>query len=378
MAYSGKSAVSGLTRGEFGGIVYIVHKFTVQGKMSFMEKKRWIRRLLVWAAFALPAVVLTGCRSDQYYQDIAVQRARAYLLEQSPELTADQIYFVKFNNPFFLTADVLGEGGMPQKERMTSRQQQICVTWAIPGMDRYYMVFGVSSGRMNLWYPNRLIRRAFTPPCRQLESAIAAARAYAQNALYSQMNTNEFNSVRFTLPSLLHTDFELSVNPEMTLTPEECEKEERKMAASCQFTLAWKMDAASKESMVFCGTAAGNMSGWKINFAGRIADQELAEHTLKVLKTPKDSFTDFEPLEPPVPPEEETVPEPEEGKETPAAEEKEDKEKPAEEKSAENAAPAGEKPAAEKSVNSAPAGEKSAAVKEEKPAGTAPAKEEVR
>ena len=83
-------------------------------------------------------------------------------------------------------------------------------------------------------------------------------------------------------------------------------------------------------------------------------------------------------LEPPVPPEEETVPEPEEGKETPAAEEKEDKEKPAEEKSAENAAPAGEKPAAEKSVNSAPAGEKSAAVKEEKPAGTAPAKEEVR
>ena len=98
-----------------------------------MEKQRFGRRLLIWAAPAFLAVLLAGCRSDQYYQDIAVRRARAYLLEQSPELTADQIYFVKFNNPFFLTANVLGYGGMPLEGPMSSRQQQICVTWAIPG-----------------------------------------------------------------------------------------------------------------------------------------------------------------------------------------------------------------------------------------------------
>ena len=271
-----------------------------------MEKTRFSRRLILWAAFAFLTAVAGGCRSDQYYQDIAVRRARAYLLKESPELTADQIYFVKFNNPFFLTADVLGEGGMPQKERMTSRQQQICVTWAIPGMDRYYMVFGVSSDRMDQWYPNRLIRRAFILPNRSLEAAVKTARSYAQNSLYSRMNTNEFNSVRFTLPYLLVTNFELSVNPEMTLTPEECEKEARKLAVSCQFSLVWKMDAASKESMVFCGTAAGNMGGWKINFAGRVPDEELEKHTVQVLKTPKDSFNDFAPVEPPVPPEEPT------------------------------------------------------------------------
>lgn len=274
-----------------------------------MEKQRFGRRLLIWAAPAFLAVLLAGCRSDQYYQDIAVRRARAYLLEQSPELTADQIYFVKFNNPFFLTANVLGYGGMPLEGPMSSRQQQICVTWAIPGMDRYYMVFGVSSGRMDQRYPNRLIRKVFTLPNRQLEAAVGAARAYAQNALFSRMDTHEFNSVRFTLPYLLLTNFDLAVNPDGTLPPEACEKEARRLAAFNQFSLAWKMDPASGESMVFCGTAASDMSGWSINFAGRMPDSELNAHTVKVLKTPKDSFTDFAPVPAPVPPEEKLEPE---------------------------------------------------------------------
>lgn len=271
-----------------------------------MNKKRIAGRLWFLAAFVFPAVFLAGCRSDQYYQDIAVKRARAYLLKHSPELTADQIYFVKYNNPFFLTADVLGRGGLSLEGAMNSRQQQICVTWAIPGRDRYYMVFGVSSGRMDTWYPNRLIHRVFTPPNRPLDTAVKTARAYAQNALYSRMNTEEFNSIRFTLPYLRLTNFELAVNPEMTLTPEECEKEARQLAASCQFSLVWKMDPASGESMVFCGTAGTNLAGWKINFAGRMPDSEVEAHTVKILKTPKDSFTDFAPVELP-PPEEEPM-----------------------------------------------------------------------
>ena len=159
-----------------------------------MDTKRIGGRLLLWAAFAFLAIFSAGCRSDQYYQDLAVRRARAYLLKHSPELTADQIYFVKYNNPFFLTADVLGKGGLSLEGAMESRQQQICVTWAIPGRDRYYMVFGVSSGRMDTWYPNRLIHRVFTLPNRPLESAVRTARTYAQNALYSRMNTEEFNA----------------------------------------------------------------------------------------------------------------------------------------------------------------------------------------
>lgn len=272
-----------------------------------MDTKRIGGRLLLWAAFAFLAIFSAGCRSDQYYQDLAVRRARAYLLKHSPELTADQIYFVKYNNPFFLTADVLGKGGLSLEGAMESRQQQICVTWAIPGRDRYYMVFGVSSGRMDTWYPNRLIHRVFTLPNRPLESAVSTARTYAQNALYSRMNTEEFNSVRFTLPYLRLTNFDLAINPEMTLTPEEYKKEARKLASSCQFSLVWKMDPASGESMVFCGTAGPNLAGWKINFAGRMPDAEVEAHTVELLKTPKDSFADFTPVEPPLPPEEEPM-----------------------------------------------------------------------
>lgn len=48
------------------------------------------------------ARLTAGCRSDAYYQDRAVQRARAYLLEHATELSAEQLYFVKFNRPVLL------------------------------------------------------------------------------------------------------------------------------------------------------------------------------------------------------------------------------------------------------------------------------------
>ena len=49
------------------------------------------------------------------------------------------------------------------------------------------------------------------------------------------------------------------------------------------------------------------LAGWKINFAGRMPDAEVEAHTVEVLKTPKDSFADFTPVEPPLPPEEELM-----------------------------------------------------------------------
>ena len=47
------------------------------------------RRFGVTFAALLAAVSFFGCRSDQYTQEKAVERARAFLLEESPELTVD-------------------------------------------------------------------------------------------------------------------------------------------------------------------------------------------------------------------------------------------------------------------------------------------------
>ena len=111
----------------------------------------------------------TGCRSDAYYQNRAVERAREYLLDRALELSAEEKYFVTFNDPVFLTAPIMGDkkfvkefsGSSPV---LTDQLNQICVAWKIPERDEWYLVYGASSGRMDYWYPERLIRKKFASP----------------------------------------------------------------------------------------------------------------------------------------------------------------------------------------------------------------------
>ena len=56
------------------------------------------KSLLMLAA----AAILAGCRSDLYYQNRAVDRARNFLLEEKAgELSVDEMNFVRFNQPAF-------------------------------------------------------------------------------------------------------------------------------------------------------------------------------------------------------------------------------------------------------------------------------------
>ena len=63
------------------------------------------------AGLAGLVVLCAGCRSEAYYQDRAVQRAREYLLDNAPELTTEQLYFVKYNRPLLLTGEILPAAG---------------------------------------------------------------------------------------------------------------------------------------------------------------------------------------------------------------------------------------------------------------------------
>ena len=83
------------------------------------------------------AAVLCGCHSDQYYHNEAVERARKYLLENSSDLSSEQIYFVRFNAPVLLHAPVLS-GGTASANRLSAEKHQVCVTWMIPGKKELY------------------------------------------------------------------------------------------------------------------------------------------------------------------------------------------------------------------------------------------------
>ena len=247
---------------------------------------------------ALPGVFLlagvfvmsAGCRSEAYYQDRAVQRAREYLIDHAPELTTEQLYFVKYNRPLLLTGDILAAAG---PGTAPSQLKQICVTWRIPGQTNDFLVFGASSGSMQYWYPNRLIRKTFQKFSLPISSAMAQARAYAQNYLYDRLSVAEFNRVRFDFPYVLETKFEPVFNPSGTLDPEEVEALRTALETRTQLSLVWEIGDAG-ERAVFCGYGKGDLSGWTINFGGIMSGDEVGAATLNVLKTPDDAQTPIE------------------------------------------------------------------------------------
>lgn len=250
----------------------------------------------LWLFCAVPLLLCCGCRSDLYYQNRAVERARNYLLENSPELSADQVYFVKFNKPVLLTMPVLGDPSalMPGDQMLKSERQEICVTWSIPGKAERYLVFGVSSGRMDDWHPVQLLRRRYEKISTEVVTAAESARTFMQNALFDQMSTAEYNFVRFTFPWVVKSRFPLVIDPAGNLSAEEQQKVEQQLAAREQYSLIWKLPDG-EGYWVFCGTAGENFQGWSLNFTGRFSVQEAEASIVEVVRTPDQAYKPFLP-----------------------------------------------------------------------------------
>ncbi len=241
----------------------------------------------VLCAFVL---LLTGCRSDFYCQAQAVERARTFLLENARELSPEQVYYVKFNDPVLLHAPVIGEQKFSDlHEHLTSEQRQICVYWTIPGAPTGYLVFGVSGSRMQFWRPVRLIRKNFVNLSLPLDAAMAQARAYAMNSLFYAFDRTDFNRVRFFPPMVAETDFKLNFNPGGRVSEEEQERAREIAAHGTQLSLIWKLPSGS--NAVFCGVGRPDLGGWKINFGGIYDDDALKPYMKKILKTPAQANT---------------------------------------------------------------------------------------
>lgn len=249
----------------------------------------------------LLAAVLGGCRSDLYYQDRAVERARKFLLkEKGGELSLAEMNFIRYNTPVLLHAPVLGDISAKGKaEHLSSEFHQICVTWIIPGRKDLYMVFGVSTARMADWQPNRVLVRDYRSHVPLIAAAAAAARSYAQDNLYDQLDDREVSVVRFTFPWLLRTDFGLNFDPKGTLSEAETAKLRAAAGKKIQYSLAWKFGG---RALVFAGLADPGFKGWAMNFAGLMSERELAEHTVAQLLTPEEGLKGELPPETPADP----------------------------------------------------------------------------
>ena len=258
------------------------------------------KHLSMWilcGAAAICSFLCVGCRSDAYYQNRAVERAREYLLAEAKELSAEEKYFVVFNDPVFLTSPIIGGVDYVKARSMNApilndQLLQICISWKLPSRDEWYLVYGASNARMDFWYPDRLIRKKFAmPKISGLERATTTARTYARDNLFHLMSATEQNFIRFHFPAVLETNFEPNFTPTGKEAPEVVEKEKKRSAKSTQYSLLWELPGT--DSAVFCGFGNAEMEGWKINFAGRVSPDELRRHTVRVIKNPEEFYRQF-------------------------------------------------------------------------------------
>ena len=231
---------------------------------------------------------LSGCGSTAYYRARAAENARRFLIANAPELTPEQVHFVKFNDPVLLTSPVLGTGrksGEIALEKSTSYLYQICVAWNIPGAANLYMVSGVSDARMFSWEPLRLLRKDLRQKLLPEDAAVAASRRYAVNNLYGVLSVKALNNIRFEFPFIARTDFKLNFNTTGKMTGEEIEEEKYAVKKKFQYALYWKNPDG--KVTLFCGMANADLSGWKINFAGIIKESELKQNLIGIVRTPE-------------------------------------------------------------------------------------------
>ena len=237
----------------------------------------------------LLAIVVCGCRSDIYYQNRAVERARKFLLENCRELSVEESQFIRYNTPVLLHSPLLGGAAKgPSKEHLNSQLSQICVAWMVPGRKELVMVFGVSRAKMDFWEPNRVLIRDYSSHVPVLNTVIGSARSYVQDNYSLDMSAREFNVVRFSYPSLLRTDFELNFDVQGKKSDTEIAAALDEAAEKVQYSLVWKV--SENKNMVLVGLADHKFGSWSVSLAEFMDDKALNEHTLAVILTPAEGL----------------------------------------------------------------------------------------
>lgn len=230
-----------------------------------MVKKNWLTIIPSLLAALCLASAMTGCRTTEEYREQAVGRARTFLIANAPELTPEQIAFVRYNAPWLLQQNIIGSVPITSLRRLSNNQRQICVTWRIPGLRPIYMVYGTSDARMIDWEPLRLIRKVIVPIDKEFNRAVGSCRSYMRNNLYFQISAEDYNWIRFSNPAVRESRFELALNPDGMLTAEQVAALQK---GRTQYSLIWRSLSEPGFCWVFSGLGTpGKLGGWALNVA---------------------------------------------------------------------------------------------------------------
>ena len=245
-----------------------------------------MKRFFMFLALALAALAfLSGCRTD--YTKSAVERARAYALNNLKGLSDNQRNYIRFTQPEIYeniiypryvipldtgiehveVDDVRRFPVAPQHDLMHS-----CVVWTPPDLGAKVVVAGEGERSMLFWEPYRVIVKRYDPGDTGLKSATSVASSFVRNNML-YLSTAELNRVRFDKPEAVYT--RLPVEPEQETVElsswEEYlnEKEGRtpKAVPNTQLSLVWPADDPLRRIVVTGFSKSGTFYGWKLRTA---------------------------------------------------------------------------------------------------------------
>ena len=222
----------------------------------------------------LSAICASGCRTPEFYQDQAVQKARTYLLKKCPQLSYEESSFIRYNKPAILHSDILGDTDSLTASTVTSDMKQIQIVWHVPGNENFYSVWGACSSTMRDFSPERIFIRKFRHADTMRIEAVKRAKAYITGHLFGTLSVEDYNDIRFREPEISFSSFEL----EKSLSPDD---------GCFQFAMIWQIKSKPGIQLVVIGNARRNLA----DFIPVSASELAASDILNNLKAPYKTLT---------------------------------------------------------------------------------------
>lgn len=229
-------------------------------------------KIAIFFVLGLFLVVVPGCYSAREIQRSAINRARDYAIENLHDLNENQVHFVRYAAPEFITAPLFTRlaitsqvtfntmvgAPMSSEESLNSYKEQKNTlyygnfVWILPETNEVVIVSGTARKSMRYFDPVRAVRRpiVFGDPAKY--NAVKKVRNYvlqdvlriynsrpddlAQDLDYDDWNKSILNRVRFAPPMVYASSF----------MPAEDIPEDYK-----EYTMVWR---GERPSDIFCVT----------------------------------------------------------------------------------------------------------------------------
>ena len=246
-------------------------------------------------AFALLAAC-GACRTDD--TDHAVEKARAYALERTRDLTEPQRNFIRYATPEIWEDEIFPYEPMKFEEyahlpRNLEDDKPIkapyhdymasSFVWNPPGLGHSVVVIGSGERSMHFWEPLKLVYKTLRPVDKAYESARTAAVMYVMNNMLYLTRT-ERNRVRFSEAEVLRTDFNLKYMRNQEEADDSAWESYLKSLArrkdQVQYSLIWKADDAN-HVIVITGFAGDTLAGWSPASGMYLEKSRLERFTVK-------------------------------------------------------------------------------------------------